>query len=107
MSRSLSSGTTGQGCATNGRLWLGVASFGLIVVVTVGLVLVQRPTGGLSPLELLWETFATTFSLAVPTSGGIGIAELALWFVLALGGIFIVSALVGLLTSGLNQQKTA
>jgi hypothetical protein len=30
--------------------------------------------------------------------------ELALWFVLALGGIFIVSALVGLLTSGLNQR---
>src|SRR5262249_12565033 len=29
---------------------------------------------------------------------------LALWFVLALGGIFIVSALVGVLTSGFAQQ---
>lgn len=84
--------------------WLGIASAALIVTVTVGLVLVA-PTvdgSGQSPLELLWATFVTTFSLAVPASGAI--QELALWFVLALGGIFIVSALVGLLTSGLNQR---
>ena len=53
-------------------------------------------------LELLWSTFVTTFSLAVPRPAAA--AMLALWFVLALGGIFIVSALVGLLTSGLNQR---
>jgi voltage-gated potassium channel Kch len=85
-------------------VWLGVATLGLIAIVTVGLVVVEPSTndGGLSPLHLLWKTFVTTFSLAVPEEGGL--AELALWFVLALGGIFIVSALVGLLTSGLNQR---
>ncbi len=87
--------------------WLAVASAALIVVVTIGLVLVEPPAsdGGAAPsaLELLWETFVTTFGLAVPI-GGVGLRELALWFVLALGGIFIVSALVGLLTSGLNQR---
>jgi voltage-gated potassium channel Kch len=86
--------------------WLGIASAALIIAVTVGLVLVApTPTADAtnpSPLELLWATFVTTFSLAVPSSGGL--RELALWFVLALGGIFIVSALVGLLTSGLNQR---
>lgn len=88
--------------------WLAVASAALIVVVTIGLVLVEPPAtsdGSPAPsaLELLWETFVTTFRLAVPI-GGVGLSELALWFVLALGGIFIVSALVGLLTSGLNQR---
>jgi voltage-gated potassium channel Kch len=84
--------------------WLGVATVGLIIVVTIGLVLVKPSTAGAgtSPIDLLWETFVTTFGLAVPLRGGL--AELALWFVLALGGIFIVSALVGLLTSGLNQR---
>ena len=66
--------------------WLAVATTALIVTVTAGLVLVGQPStgdGSASPLELLWTTFVTTFSLAVPHTGGI--AALALWFVLALG----------------------
>ena len=51
---------------------------------------------------MLWQTFVTTFCLAVPEDGTL--AVLVLWFVLALGGIFVVSALVGLLTSGLHRQ---
>jgi hypothetical protein len=88
--------------------WLAVASAALIVMVTAGLILVdlRAPTvDGVpkpSPLRLLWETFVGTFGLAVPLNRGV--SETALWFVLALGGIFIVSALVGLLTTGLNQR---
>jgi voltage-gated potassium channel Kch len=84
---------------------LALVSLALIVTVTVGLAFVPDPgrEGPQTPLpELLWRTFASTFGLAVPERGALQI--LALWFVLALGGIFIVSALVGLLTTGLNQR---
>jgi voltage-gated potassium channel Kch len=84
--------------------WLAIATGALIVVVTGGFIVVGAGSDSspdASPLELLWTTFVTTFSLGVPTEGGL---DLVLWFVLALGGIFIVSALVGLLTSGLNQR---
>ena len=86
--------------------WLAVASTALIVTVTVAMVLFAPapPDGTPSPtlLERLWNTFVTAFSLGLPLTGSR--RELVLWFLLALGGIFIVSALVGLLTSGLNQR---
>ena len=85
--------------------WLAVASVALIVTVTVAMVLFAPAVDGTpSPtmLEQLWSTFVTAFSLNVPPTGSRRM--LALLFVLALGGIFIVSALVGLLTSGLNQR---
>jgi voltage-gated potassium channel Kch len=85
--------------------WLAVVSALLIVVVTIGLEAVSPPdSNGQQPdiLKLLWQTFVTTFSLAVPSDDVW--AAIALWFVLALGGIFVVSALVGLLTSGLHQR---
>ncbi len=85
--------------------WLAVASLLLIVAVSAALELVQPTNTDGSPqgiITLLWQTFVTTFSLAVPRDAAL--AVLALWFLLALGGIFVVSALVGLLTSGLNQK---
>jgi ion channel POLLUX/CASTOR len=86
--------------------WLAVTTSILIVAVAIGLSFVEHAgVDGTPPptvLALLWETFVTTFSLAVPLDDT-G-AVLALWFVLALGGIFIVSALVGLLTSGLHRK---
>src|SRR5258705_13191665 len=89
--------------------WLAIASAVLIVTITIGLSLVEghatRADGSPPPtaLQLLWQTFVTTFSLAVPTDES-AVPVLALWFVLALGGIFVVSALVGLLTSGLHRK---
>ncbi len=87
--------------------WLAVASAALIVTVTLAMVLFAptSPDGTPSPtlLERLWNTFVTAFSLAVPSTEP-SRRMLALWFLLALGGIFIISALVGLLTSGLNQR---
>src|SRR5262245_13306985 len=86
--------------------WLALVSFVLIVVVTAALELVAHDeTGGRpNPIRLLWDTFVSTFSLSVPNGGTEPWAVLALWFVLALGGIFVVSALVGLLTSGMHRK---
>jgi ion channel POLLUX/CASTOR len=83
--------------------WLAIASISLIVVITVALALVEPP-GQRNPFKLLWETVASTLGLGVPGADEVPFAALALWFVLGLGGLFIVSALVGLLTSGLNRQ---
>jgi voltage-gated potassium channel Kch len=85
--------------------WLAVVTLLLIVTVTGGLeVVTPTDTDGKPPnvFYLLWKTFVTTFSLGVPTDDQW--TAIALWFVLALGGIFVVSALVGLLTSGLNRK---
>lgn len=85
--------------------WLAIASVILIVTVTIALAVVtpvQKGTDRPGVFSLLWETFVSTFSLSVPDKGTI--AVLALWFLLALGGIFVVSALVGLLTSGLDRR---
>jgi voltage-gated potassium channel Kch len=85
--------------------WLAFASLMLMAAVTVALEFVQAPDENgarPNPILLLWDTFRSMFGLAVDDRGPW--AELALWFVIALGGIFIVSALVGLLTSGLNVK---
>jgi voltage-gated potassium channel Kch len=81
--------------------WLAFTSLLLIVVVTVALEFLQRDENGdrVNPILLLWDTFRSMFGLGVEGRGPW--AVLAVWFVVALGGIFIVSALVGLLTSGL------
>jgi voltage-gated potassium channel Kch len=79
--------------------WLGLLSLLLVVGVTAVLDVMTRPP---SPLHLLWTTFIKTFGLAVPETGPW--RQRAVWFVVALGGIFVISALIGLLTSGLNQK---
>ena len=84
--------------------WLAIVSVALVVMITIGLELVSPAANGHrpNPFSLLWQTFVKTFGLSVPDEGTL--AVLALWFVLAVGGIFVVSALVGLLTSGLGQK---
>jgi ion channel POLLUX/CASTOR len=85
--------------------WLAIASVALIVTITLALAFVAPvDAAGQGPnfFQLLWRTFISTFSLSVPEQDTL--AVLALWFMLALGGIFVVSALVGLLTSGLNRR---
>jgi hypothetical protein len=82
--------------------WLAFASGVLIVIVTIGLEFADPSEGGGNPVLVLWQTFVATFSLGAPAVGKP--AALALWFLLGVGGIFIVSALIGLLTSGLHRQ---
>lgn len=84
--------------------WLVIVTAVLILAITAGLAWAEPPAKA-SPLNLLWETFISAFSLSgIPGAGETPLAVLALWFVLAIGGIFIVSALIGLLTSGLNNK---
>jgi ion channel POLLUX/CASTOR len=80
--------------------WLALASLVLLVVVTAALA-VAEPKGEDNPFLLLWQSFIATFGIDAPDTGSA--AVLGLWFVLGIGGIFVVSALVGLLTSGLNN----
>lgn len=84
--------------------WLAIVSVAMVVVVSVALEIVSPLEDGRrpNPFTILWQTFASTFSLDVPDEGTL--AVLALWFVLGVGGIFIVSALIGLLTSGVNLK---
>ncbi|GAA3283188.1 potassium transporter TrkA [Dactylosporangium vinaceum] len=79
--------------------WLALATALLIALVTFALTTVEPPEER-NPIRLLWQTFVATFSLAVPEDGSL--AVLGLWFILVIAGIFVVSALVGLLTNGLN-----
>jgi voltage-gated potassium channel Kch len=83
-------------------VWLAVASAIMIIAVTAGLELVDPGEAGGNPFLLLWQNFVATFSLGAPGDGKW--PALLLWFLLGVGGIFIVSALVGLLTSGLHRQ---
>src|SRR5687767_9392820 len=83
-------------------VWLAVFSVAIVIVVTAAIELVY-PTNDRPPAPLLlWQTFISTFSLSAPDDGPPQV--LAFWFVLALAGIFVVSALVGLLTSGLHRR---
>ncbi|GAA1819459.1 lipoprotein [Luedemannella flava] len=85
--------------------WLAIVSMVMVVIVTIALEFAypadergRQP----NPFLLLWQTFASTFSLDVPETGTL--AVLGLWFILAVGGVFVVSALISLLTRGLHQQ---
>ncbi|WP_117212104.1 CASTOR/POLLUX-related putative ion channel [Allorhizocola rhizosphaerae] len=84
--------------------WLALASFLLIAVVTAAIELVTLGDGDkrVHPLLLLWQTFITTFSLSAPQDGDWPV--LVMWFVLALGGIFVAGALIGLLTTGMHRR---
>src|SRR5262249_29218527 len=86
--------------------WLAIVSLALIAVITGGLMFVVDPKDR-NPFHLLWETFTNTFGIGVPADDSSPIAVLALWFILALGGLFIVSTLVGLLTNGMSQRIEA
>lgn len=82
--------------------WLAVFSFTIVVVITAAIELVSGRDDRPNPALLLWKTFISTFSISVPDTGPPEV--LVFWFVLALAGIFVVSALVGLLTSGLQRR---
>jgi voltage-gated potassium channel Kch len=78
--------------------WLGIFSLGLVIVVSIGLAL-----AGVSNLfTLLWDNFGSAFGLDLPDESGVGVH--ILYFVLAIGGLFVISALVGLLNNGIGAK---
>src|SRR6266516_5744479 len=84
--------------------WLGLASLTLILVVS-GLVLLVAPGDvGSSPLRVLWMSLMR--SIDSGTIGGDSGSPifLGLMLVVTIGGIFIVSSLVGVLATGLNAK---
>jgi ion channel POLLUX/CASTOR len=86
--------------------WLAVVSVGLVVVVT-GLTLwlaPGEPDGVGHAGEVLWIALMHALSPLKIASDKGSIAYLTVMFVGSLGGLFIVSMLVGLLSNGLKQR---
>ena len=82
--------------------WLAIVSAVLIVTISIALAAVTANSSIFTDFDLLWQTFVSAFNLDIPGDGGRAVH--ALWFLLALGGIFVVSALIGLLTSGTEPE---
>ncbi|MEV4572246.1 TrkA C-terminal domain-containing protein [Nonomuraea jabiensis] len=86
--------------------WLAVVSVGLVVVVTVlALWLAPGEPEGVSHAgEVLWISLMHALSPLKIASDKGSVAYLTVMFAGSLGGLFIVSILVGLLSNGLKQK---
>ncbi|SEM34176.1 CASTOR/POLLUX-related putative ion channel [Nonomuraea pusilla] len=86
--------------------WLAVASVGLIFLVT-GLALwlaPNEPEGASGLWQVLWLSLMHALTPGKVASDKGSTAYMAVMFVGSLGGIFIVSMLVGLLSNGLKEK---
>ncbi|MET8866323.1 potassium transporter TrkA [Nonomuraea sp. NPDC004580] len=86
--------------------WLAIVSAALMVVVT-GLTLwlaPNEPEGVDHAGELLWISLMHALSPGKVASDEGSITYVAIMFAMSLGGLFIVSMLVGLLSNGLKQK---
>ncbi|GAA0941408.1 CASTOR/POLLUX-related putative ion channel [Nonomuraea longicatena] len=93
----------------------GTASLiGLLALVSVGLILAttvltlwlapEEPDGASTPGEVLWSSLMHALTPGKLASDKGSIAYMTVMFVGSLGGLFIVSMLVGLLSNGLKLQ---
>jgi Trk K+ transport system NAD-binding subunit len=83
---------------------LGLASLTLIVVVS-GLVLLLAPgTVGGNPFRALWMSLMRSIDSGAISGDSGSPVFLGLMLVITIGGIFIVSSLVGVLATGLNVK---
>ena len=78
--------------------WLAIASALLVAGIAAGLALAHA--GGI--FDLMWQSFSDAFELSIPDQGNAGIH--VLWFVLGIGGLFLISALIGLLNNGISEK---
>ena len=85
--------------------WLGLASLALIVIVTL-LVLVASPSeaDNLGWREILWMSLLRTLDPGTMGGDEGGFVFLGLMLLVTLGGILVVSSLIGVLTTGLNGR---
>nr|WP_328817993.1 potassium transporter TrkA [Nonomuraea cypriaca] len=86
--------------------WLAMASVGLIVVVTVLTLWVapNEPEGVSGPGEVLWIALMHALTPGRVASDQGSLPYMTVMFACSLGGLFIVSMLVGLLANGLKQK---
>ena len=92
--------------------WLGLLSlililvFGVILLIVAAFVTVQLPNGQeANPANTLWQTFLHAFNNGqLGSDSGVEWPYLAIMFVVTIGGIFILSSLIGVLTNGLNTR---
>jgi ion channel POLLUX/CASTOR len=79
--------------------WLAIVSVILVVGIAVGLALATKSR---HVIDLTWQTFVAAFELSVPDEHGLAVH--LLWFVLAIGGLLVISALIGLLNNGISEK---
>jgi ion channel POLLUX/CASTOR len=87
--------------------WLGLTSLVLVAVAT-GLALLLAPTDTASARDgwvgIAWTTLLTALDPGMIGGNQGSAVFVLLMFLVTLGGIFIVSALIGVLTTGLNSR---
>lgn len=85
--------------------WLALASIALILVISaLSVWLTPADTGERGFFGMLWSSLVRTLSPGKIATDSGTIGYVALMFTASLGGIFIVSILVGLLSNGLKQK---
>lgn len=87
--------------------WLALVSTTLVVLTSVAIRYLQPPDPAVrprGPLGFAWDNFVRVFRLGVPDKGRLPV--LALWLLLGLTGLFIASALVGVLNTALDRKLT-
>jgi voltage-gated potassium channel Kch len=92
--------------------WLGLLSL-ILVIIFVAILLavtlfspVQLPNGlDMSPVNAFWVTFLHAFNSGqLGNDSGVEWPFLVTMFGVTLGGVFIISSLIGVLTNGLNTR---
>jgi ion channel POLLUX/CASTOR len=78
--------------------WLAIVSLLLVAAVSLALALVDSERF----VHLFRETVTSALELDLPDDGSI--ASHVIWFLLGIGGLFIVSALIGLLDNGIEEK---
>ncbi|MDI1464069.1 hypothetical protein QEZ54_24080 [Catellatospora sp. KI3] len=88
--------------------WLGIASLALIVVVTFAAWLLTGDDVAANKgwLGVLWMSLLRTLDPGTMGADTGSAPFLALMLVVTIGGIFLVSSLIGVLTTGLDNQIT-
>jgi voltage-gated potassium channel Kch len=92
--------------------WLGLLSlilivfFSIVLLVITAFVTMQLPNGQeANPANTFWQTFLHAFNNGqLGNDSGVEWPFLAIMFVVTIGGIFILSSLIGVLTNGLNTR---
>ena len=86
--------------------WLGLVSLGLIVVAGIIVSLFDIAPAGEDPMGFIEGTWASLMrTLDSGTMGGdVGWGFRAIMLLVTVGGIFIVSALIGVISSGLEGK---